>query len=149
MYRSLGRTLLIRSLLLIVGGTALAGCTFRPEIKHAWVEKTTGSDAIIHVRLSGQDANVIKRRQLYFSLTVINCKGEPEGYPAEPYISGERATHFNFRIPDNEIEFTGKIPLQSLQRYSSPCILLEGGGYFTGKLRSPPVILAAANASKK
>lgn len=149
MHKGVGSALLSRSLFLIVGGAALAGCTFRPEIKYAWVDQSTGPDAIIHVRISGQDADIIKRRQLYFSLTVINCKGGPEGYPAEPYISGERATHFNFRSSDNEIEFTASIPVKILQQYHSPCVFLEGGGYFTGKLRSPPMALSRANATKR
>jgi hypothetical protein len=83
----------------------------------------------------------IKRWQIYFSLTVINCEGSPQDYPAEPYVAGERATHFKFSVPDDGAEFTGIIPAKVFKEYRRPCVFLEGGSYLLRKIKSDTVPL--------
>lgn len=107
----------------------------------ASVHQKTESEATVLVRVRRQDASTIKQKQFYFSIVVINCKGNPNGYPIEPYIAGEKATHFKFDIPAGNVELTGSIPVKILKEYTEPCVFLQGGGYFTGKISSRPAPL--------
>jgi hypothetical protein len=124
----------------------LAACTFRPDIISASVRSTSATDATVYVRLKREVASVIKKRQLYFGIIVVNCGTDTDRYPIEPYIGGKNAAEFEFPLPTSVVEVTGNIPLKILREYQRPCIFLEGGGYFTGKMRSASVPLIASPA---
>lgn len=128
--------MLARNLLLIPAASTIVACTFRPEIISAWVQPNSNGDATIYVRLKRQDAATIKRRQLYVAIAVVNCDGDPEKYPIEPYIAGDKVTHFKFPLESKEIDLTGVVPAKIFREYERPCVFLEGGGYFTGKIKT-------------
>jgi len=88
------------------------------------------------VTLRSADAKSIKHRQLYFSLVVVNCTGGIDRYPAEPQIGGQRIPEFRFPTDGDTVQVVGRIPVKIFGRYPEPCVLLEGGGYFTGTIKS-------------
>jgi hypothetical protein len=113
----------------------LTGCQFRPNILSASSHRV-GNEVAVQVTLHSVDAKSIKNRQLHFSLVVVNCTGESDRYPAEARIDGQRADEFQFPVDGDTVEMEGRVPAQIFGRYSRPCVLLEGGGYLTGTIRS-------------
>jgi hypothetical protein len=123
----------------------LSGCTFKPELLRA--ESTiSGSEVVVTASLRSSDARTIKTRQLYFSLVTYECQGDPEGFPAAPYIQGERASTFKFPITGEAVEIVGRVPMAFFSEIKEPCLLLQGGGYFTGKILSAPAPIVPVGA---
>jgi hypothetical protein len=113
-----------------------SACTFRPNIISATANTTSASDTTIHVLLRKRDASIIKRRQLYFSIVAVNCKDGTGRFPVDPYIAGQSTSEFEFPLSADPIRISGSIPLKIWSDYRQPCVFLEGGGYFTGKIKS-------------
>ena len=127
--------------LLLGVATALSGCQFRPDILSAYSRRADGEE-IVEVMLRAADAKKIKDRELYFSVVVVNCTGEPDPYPAESFIGGERAARFGFETTGNTTVITGRVPGKIFDAYQRPCVFLEGGGYLTGTIKSTVIPVA-------
>ena len=130
---------------IVAGGTLLllVSCTFRPTIQSAESVRAGGED-IVTVSLRPKDAEQIKSRQLYFSLVVFDCAGSREGFPATPYIGGDPADEFSYPVNRESVQVVGRVPAAIFAGYRKPCVFLRGGGYFTGKIESPPAPVMAA-----
>jgi len=121
--------------LLGAAALSLSGCQFRPVPLSA-LSYNHDQEVVVQVILRSADARTIKHRQLYFSLTVINCNGPANGFPAEPTIGGEPVPNFNFPTHGDTVQVTGRVPARIFANYPQPCVFLEGGGYFTGNIKS-------------
>lgn len=132
-----------KNLLLGVAASTLIGCTLHPDILSAHAYRVDGNE-FIELSLQSRDAYAIKNRQLYFSIVVIECGGGQSRFPMEPYIAGQRAAEFKFPTTGQDVKITGSMPATIFQKYSRPCVLLEGGGYLSGNLISVPVPIAGS-----
>jgi hypothetical protein len=128
---------ILRVWIIVIAASALAGCEFRPEILSANAHKA-GDDEVIELSLKSRDAATIKSRQLYFTITVINCDENQKRFPLEPYVAGQRATKFKFSTHEESVKITGSMPARMFDQIRRPCAFVEGGGYFTGHLVSTP-----------
>ncbi|GAB3101303.1 hypothetical protein [Lysobacter terrae] len=128
--------------LLCLAACALTGCELRPHVTSA-AARRTGDAELVQVEIPMRDAARIKRRQLYFSIVVINCEGTKKRFAMDPYIDGQRAVEFGFATTGDVAKIAGTMPAHIFDRYVRPCAVLEGGGYFTGRLRSDPVPIAS------
>ena len=124
----------------------LSGCTFKPDVLQA---ESVRADEIVLVTalLRSSDAQKIKSRELYFSLVIFDCAGATGGFPATPYIQGEPASTFEFLVAGEVVDVVGRIPAWVFLELKEPCVLLRGGGYFTGKLMSAPAPIIPVGAS--
>ncbi len=91
--------------------------------------------------MSKDDAQSIKDREIYFSIVVADCNNLANRFPIEPYISQEPASEFNFPITGDFLIAEGSIPDQDFGGFASPCVSLQGGSYFFGKLESESIPL--------
>ena len=123
----------------------LSGCTLKPDLLRA-ESAISGSEVVVTATLRSSDARTIKSRELYFSLVTYECQGGPEGFPAAPYIQGERASTFKFPISGEAVEIVGRVPMAVFAQINEPCLLLQGGGYFTGKILSAPAPIVPVGA---
>ena len=123
---------------LAIGALSLVGCELNPRILSAR-SHPAGGDEVVQVSLRRQDAARIKNRQLYFRLVVGNCADESDGYPAEAYIGGQRASEFAFSTDSESVQVVGRVPSRIFDAYRRPCVYLRGGGYLTGTIESDPV----------
>jgi hypothetical protein len=135
----------------LIGGAvlALAGCTFRPMILGA--ESTrAGEKEVIVVSLRSEDAETIKRRNIYFSVVVYECGGARDGYPARPYIDGVSASSFRFPVAGERTLVTSRVPRRIYDSYQNPCIFLRGGSYLMGEIESAsaPVVPSATGSGQ-
>lgn len=125
----------------MLGGATLmlAGCAFRPTILSANSYRLDGEE-VVNVTLKSRDAEVIKSRQMYFSIVALECVGEPNRFPMiRPTVRGERVSKFNFLTEGEEIEFSGSMPSNLFDQYREPCVFLEGGSYLGQVLESNTV----------
>ncbi|RYG94977.1 MAG: hypothetical protein EON58_15155 [Alphaproteobacteria bacterium] len=130
-------------LLLGIATISLSGCQFRPDPLSA-VSFSDNKDVVVKVSVRSADAKIIKQRELYFSLTVINCNGSGNGFPAQPSIGGELVPGFDFPIDGDVVQITGQVPAHIFAQYNEPCVLLKGGGYLTGTIKSSVVPIVGA-----
>jgi len=121
--------------LLIIAVLFLTGCQFRPHLQSA-IAYTEGQDVMVQVKLRSSDAKTITRRELYFRLTIINCDGTGDGYPAPPPIEGGRIPGFDPSAQSETAQITSRVPAHIFAEYTEPCVFLQGGGYFTGTIES-------------
>jgi hypothetical protein len=119
----------------------LSGCQFRPDPLSA-ISYSENQEVVVRVTLRSADAKTIKSRELYFSLKVINCEGQANGYPAQPLIGNQLTPGFDFPIQGDTVDITGRVPARIFAEYSKPCVFLEGGGYFTGTIKSSAIPIA-------
>jgi hypothetical protein len=119
---------------------AFTGCTLRPDLIDASVLRS-GESEIVDVTVRAADARLIKRRELYFSIVVFECKNHDKRLPLEPYVSGQPVSRFGFPIEGESVTIRGSIPRDALSDCQTPCVLLQGGGYVFGKLESEAVPL--------
>lgn len=136
---------LIASALIASLVAMVSGCTVKPDVLRA-ESVIAGSDVVVTASLHASDARTIKSRQLYFSLVTYECQSDPEGFPATPYIEGERASTFKFPIGNEAVEIVGRVPLAVFSQLREPCLVLRGGGYFTGKILSAPAPIVPVGA---
>jgi hypothetical protein len=131
----------------------LAGCQLKPRILAA-TSANAGDEQVITVTIHARDAKSIRARQLYTWLVVVNCAGGQGRYPSEPSISGQPVSNFRFPVTGNRVDLVARVPATIYARYPQPCALLEGGGYFTGKIKSSIIPIrkvqgAGPNSSSK
>jgi hypothetical protein len=124
--------------LVAVVALALVGCEMRPALLSAR-SHSEAQEEVVQVTLRSADAESIKRRQMHFSLVIVNCTGAEDRYPAEARISGQRIDEFRYPTEGDTVQITGRIPSGIFARYGQPCVLLQGGGYFTGTIKSSRV----------
>ena len=130
--------------LTVVVTFALLGCTFRPTIFSAHSYRVANNE-IIEVHLNSREASVLKARQMYFSLVIIDCEGKKSRFPMEPYIAGQKASEFNFPIISQDVKITGSVPDSIFSQYRKPCVMLEGSSYFSGGMASAPIVIMKKN----
>lgn len=128
-----------KSSVLAIAVLAFTGCTVQPKLIGATIEHSGGTETI-NVTLRAADARSIKDRELYFYIVVFDCKNPDQGRPIEPYVSGQRASHFKFPIEGEFVTVSGTIPPDVHLDLRTACVCLRGGGYFpAGKLKSDVV----------
>lgn len=127
--------------LLAIMLVAMTGCTLRPELVTGHI-RANGEMEIIEVTLRSSDAKAIKDREIYFSITVVDCESSQEPFPIQPYIAGILASKFDFSVTGEHVTFYGSIPKNILSDYLNPCATLNGGSYLFGKIESAPIRLA-------
>lgn len=122
---------------------ALAACTHTADLTSASA-RIVDANAVVEVALDQHDVQVIKDRELYFSIVVVECADKSKKFPLQPFLDGKMIEGGNFpsAIP---AAVYGTMPVSNFQRYQKPCVFLEGGGYFSGKLSSPLVPVLTAN----
>jgi len=121
---------------------SLVGCTFRPNLIGAHIRNGGDEAKVVEVTLSADDAKTIKDREIYFSIVVVDCKNHENHFPIKPYIDGRPASNFSFSISGSFVTAQGTIPAKFLVGFPNPCVALQGGSYFFGKLDSTPVPLS-------
>jgi hypothetical protein len=122
----------------------LAACTHTADLTSATARIVNG-EAVVEVALDRRDVQVIKDRELYFSIVLVECADKSKRFPLQPYLDGKMVEGGNFPSVESTTVH-GTIPATSFQRYGQPCALLEGGGYFSGKLTSQPIPVMLATA---
>ncbi|WP_197412416.1 hypothetical protein [Novosphingobium sp. Fuku2-ISO-50] len=139
---------MLRLIMLVVSALILSGCSNNATIRNAWAEKSQGNNVIIHVGISANDAEFIKRNQVYFSIVLNECSGNGKRFPMEPMIGGKRASDFDFNISNrSETDVVAVGPAWVIKGYHEPCVLLEGGGYVGARLKSKqaPLVMRGAH----
>ncbi|WP_076588658.1 hypothetical protein [Solilutibacter tolerans] len=116
----------------------LVRCEFQP-IPLSAVSRSEKSEQVIEVTIKSSDARIIKRREFYFSVVIINCSDPVNRYPAHPDIGGDTVGGFNFPIDSESVLITARVPAGIFDQYNDPCVFLEGGGYFSGTIKSKVV----------
>jgi hypothetical protein len=119
----------------------LAGFTQRPKILGAHVKKGHDKTEIVEIIISANDAKVIKEREMYFSIVVVDCKNFEIRFPIDPYIGGKLASNFEFPVAEGFVIAQGVVPERIFVAFPTPCFALEGGGYLFGKIDTSPVPL--------
>lgn len=102
------------------------------------------ANAVVEVSLDQRDVQVIKDRELYFSIVVVECADKSKSWPLQPYLDGRMIEGGNFPSAIG-VTVYGTMPVKGFQEYEKPCITLDGGGYFSGKLSSPLVPVLTPN----
>jgi hypothetical protein len=138
---------MVRISLVGVAIFALVGCTFRPNLVGASTKKGGDGTKIVEVILLADDAKTIKAREIYFSIVVVDCNDYKRNFPIKPYIDGKPASDFNYSIPSRFATVRGTIPEKYLVDFPNPCVALQGGSYFFGKLDSTPLPLVSSPVS--
>ena len=124
--------------LFCIAAFLLVGCEFHPRVLSAYAHRV-GDSETIEVTVSSSDAARIKSRQLYFSMVVASCNGARSSFPVEPYIGERRAAEFDFATAGDDVKITGSMPVSIFEKHDRPCVFLQGGSYFGGKLKSASV----------
>ena len=125
----------------------LSGCQLRPTIVSARA-RSDGASEFIELSVNAADAKQIKERQIYFSMDVMECAGGESAFHVVPYVEGQRASEFKYRTTGDLVTFVGTLPSKIFDRYSSPCVHLEGGSYFHGKLKSAPIRISKSDSPR-
>ena len=124
----------------------LSGCELQPQLLAAQ-SLNAGNEQIIAVSILTSDAKSIKTRQLYTWLVVVNCTGSQDRFPSEPYVLGQRVSDFRFPVSGKSVDLVAHVPANIYAKYSQPCAFLEGGGYFTGKIKSSVIPISKAQGT--
>jgi len=124
--------------LLVIAVLTFTGCTTHLKLIAATAEHSGGTENV-SVTLRAADATLIKDREFYFYIVVFDCKNPDHGLPIEPYVSGQRASHFKFPIEGEFVALRGSIPSDVHLDFQRACVFLRGGGYISGKLESDVV----------
>lgn len=132
---------LVKYLLAVIAIASFAGCVVRPNLVSAHIKKGTDKTEVVEVALSASDAKRIKDREIYFSIVVVDCKNYENRFPIEPYVAGRLASQFDFPVAGEFVTFHGAMPERILASFPAPCVALQGGSYFFGRLDSTPVPL--------
>lgn len=118
----------------------LSGCGFRPSINEAF-STMENSETIVKVAVSSNDAERIKSRQMYFSVVVFDCQDATKRWPLEAFIGGSSVEAFDYEVTGHETIIIGTYEGDLVRKISAPCVMLEGGGYLSGRLQSEMVPL--------
>lgn len=131
----------VKYLLAGIAIASIAGCVVRPNLISAHVKKGVDKTEIVEIVLPAGDAKIIKNREIYFSIVVVDCKNYENRFPIEPYIAGRLASQFDFAVAGDFVTAQGSMPEHILVGFPTPCVTLQGGSYIFGKLDSTPVPL--------
>ena len=115
----------------------LTACTYTADLTSVGA-RIVDENAVVEVPLNQRDVQVIKDRELYFSIVVVECADKSKKFPLQPFLEGEMIEGGKFPSV-KPVTVYGTMPVGNFQRYEKPCVYLEGGGYFSGKLSSPLV----------
>jgi len=129
--------------------SSLAGCVARPTLVSAYVEKGADKTEIVEVALASTDAKRIKDREIYFSIVVVDCKNKENRFPIESYVAKRLVSTFDFPVVGEFVTFQGSMPERILAGFPMPCVALQGGSYFFGRLDSAPVPLVRRRARER
>lgn len=123
----------------------LVGCTIKPALISAKIKDGSTETKFVEVVISADDAEKIKSREIYFWIVLVDCKNYRNRFPIKPYIDGVSASKFGFTTSGKFLAARGEVPTRVLNGFSDPCVTLEGGGYFAGKIESEvvPLVLDA------
>ena len=127
----------------------LSACTFHPELTSASVHEISPTQNVVEVTINSDAARRLKAGEFYFSVVTAECDDGSNRFPMEPLIDGTRASEFDFPIREGQTIITSHLPSEILRNYRKPCVYLEGGGYFSGKVRSETVQLLRASAQRR
>lgn len=116
----------------------LTGCELRPVLKSASALRL-GEFDVIRIDISTSDVEEIKRRQINFYVIVSECASGDERSAIDAKIHGLRVAEFRYPTIGKVTTVEGVMSHSMFDRYRNPCAMLEGGGYFTGTLRTDPV----------
>lgn len=115
----------------------LAACSYKAGLSLA-TARVVGENVVVEVPLNRQDVRVIKERELYFSIIVVECADKSNRFPLQPSLDGKMIEGGNF--PSTmAVTVYGTMPVSNFQEYVKPCVFLEGGGYFSGNLSSASI----------
>ena len=119
-----------------------SGCQFQPHLLAA-TASNDNEQVEVQVTLRAADAETIKRRELYVRATLVNCNSAARGFPADPPIEGGRIPGHDGPLHGSTAQITVRVPANIYARYSEPCVFLNGGGYFSGTIKSSkvPIVL--------
>lgn len=95
----------------------------------------------IQVKLDAEEAAFIRDKEIYLTLTALECASGSDRYPAEAMVGNEKVSMFDFPITGENVTFHGDMPTEVFDRYEKPCVLLEGGGYQGRTISSKPTPL--------
>ena len=123
----------------------VTACTYTADPSSATARVVDGN-AVVEVALGQRDVQVIKDRELYFSIVIVECADKFKRFPLQPYLDGKMIEGGNFPRAESTTIY-GTMPERNFQRFRKPCVLLEGGGYFSGRLSSQPVPVMFAVAT--
>jgi hypothetical protein len=126
----------------------LAACTYDVDLTSVSA-RIVDANAVVEVALEKRDVEVIKSRELYFSIVVVECADRSKKFPLQPFLNGKMIEGGNFPGATPATVY-GTMPIDHFRSYEKPCVFLEGGGYFSGNLSSSlvPVVMAMANWRK-
>jgi len=108
----------------------------RPVLVAAFSSKKANEDTKIAVYIKKDDAVSIKNRQIYFSLSVVNCGSRSNRFPLEAYIAGRRISEFDFPTSSEYVIIYGYIPDNIFKKYNNPCVYIKGSAYFGSNILS-------------
>lgn len=117
--------------------SALVACNYTADLTSASA-RIVDANAVVSVPLGQHDVQVVKDRELYFSIVVVECADKSKRFPLQPFLGDKRIEGGNFPSALSATVY-GVMPSSNFHRYENPCVFLEGGGYFSGKISSPPV----------
>lgn len=120
----------------------LTGCNYTAALTSV-TARIVDANAVIEVPLDQSDVQAIRDRELYFSIVVVECADKSKKFPLQPYLNEKMIEGGNFPSAAPATVY-GTMPVSNFQRYEKPCVFLEGGGYFTGKISSPLVSVEIA-----
>lgn len=129
-----------------VFAVVLTACTHTADLTSATARIANGN-AVVEVALDQRDVQMIKDRELYFSIVVVECADKSNRFPLQPYLDGKMIEGGNFPSAESTTVY-GTMPERNFQLYGKPCVLLEGGGYLSGKLSSGTVPVMLDTATK-
>lgn len=134
--------------LIAIALIAITGCTLRPNLVAAHVSRVDETE-IVEVILRSSDAQVIKDREIYFSIVVVDCENSQNRFPVQPYVAEQLASNFDFPVEGEFVAVHGSMPRRILVGYPTPCIALQGGSYIFGKIKSAPIPLVRLTGEGK
>jgi hypothetical protein len=114
----------------------LTSCSKDLPVVEPTYSKVSDETVRIEVQLDAEDAEYIKREEIYLTLTSLECDSGANRYPAEAYVGQSKVSSFNFPIQGARITFHGDVPAEVFNRYERPCLLLEGGSYLNQSVSS-------------
>ena len=129
-------------LALLVAVGALVGCTYEPKLESAMVKRRDDKVSLVMVPIAKSVAQKIKNDQIYAKIIVDDCRNiGSERYPLETNIGDAVDGSFTFKVDSPIIYLSGVGLNRIIDEYKEPCVYLQGGSYFHGRIRSSVVPL--------
>ena len=125
----------------------LVGCAVNVGIQNAQVVKSDKDLYNVSVYVGSESADLIKQREIYFSIVIVECSSSMEGYPIEPWVQGVRASEFTYAVDRSPVRFSGAVPAKVFEALKSPCVFLRGGNYLVDRMRTKEIRLILNDGS--